>query len=66
MARQVNVGKQSFADMREHGDFLVDKTSFVRDWWGARDEVTLVCRPRRFGKTLALSMVECFFSQDFA
>ena len=45
MARVVSIGKQSFADMREHGDFMVDKTAFVRDWWNTHDEVTLVCRP---------------------
>ena len=66
MAREVSVGKQSFADMRENDYFLVDKTAFVRDWWRGGDDVTLICRPRRFGKTLTLSMVECFLSLDYA
>ena len=66
MGRTVNIGAQSFVDMREHGDFMVDKTSFVRDWWLSRDQITLITRPRRFGKTLNLSMVEAFFSTKYA
>lgn len=66
MARTISIGAQGFVDIRERGDFLVDKTGFVRDWWRAHDDVTLVCRPRRFGKTLNLSMVEAFFSVRFA
>lgn len=66
MPRAIAIGAQGFADIREHGYFLVDKTGFVRDWWGSGDAVTLVCRPRRFGKTLNLSMVECFLSSRFA
>lgn len=66
MAREVNIGGQSFETMRMQGAFLVDKTYFIRDWWHSLDTVTLVCRPRRFGKTLALSMTECFFSTKYA
>ena len=66
MAREINVGAQGFEDIRTHGDFYVDKTGFVRDWWRARDQVTLVCRPRRFGKTLNLDTVRCFLSTEFA
>lgn len=66
MARTVNIGAQSFEDMRRHGDFLVDKTGFLIDWWNARDQITLICRPRRFGKTLTLDMVRCFLSLDFS
>lgn len=65
MARTVNIGAQSFDDMRRHDDFLVDKTDFVADWWAARDQITLICRPRRFGKTLTLDMVRCFFSLSY-
>ena len=42
--------------------FYVDKTGFVRDRWASGDVVTLVCRPRRFGKTLNLDTVRCFLS----
>ena len=62
MARVVAIGADVFEDMRENDDFLVDKTAFIGDWWRARDKVTLVCRPRRFGKTLTLSMVGRFLS----
>ena len=62
MGRTISIGNQSFADIREHGDFMVDKTSFIREWWDARDQVTLITRPRRFGKTFNLSMLEAFFS----
>ncbi len=65
MARTVSIGAQSFEDMRTGNYFMVDKTSFIRDWWNSGDQVTLLCRPRRFGKTLTLSMVECFLSTRF-
>ena len=66
MARTISIGAQGFEDLRANGCFYVDKTSFVRDWWLARDQVTLVCRPRRFGKTLNLDTVRCFLSTEFA
>lgn len=65
MTQPIAIGAQGFADVRERGAFLVDKSSFIRDWWASLDGVTLVCRPRRFGKTLNLSMVEAFFSTRF-
>lgn len=66
MAQSIAIGAQGFADIRERGAFLVDKSGFIRDWWASLDGVTLICRPRRFGKTLNLSMVESFFSNRFA
>ncbi len=66
MARTISIGAQWFEPLRTSGCFYVDKTGFVRDWWRARDQVTLVCRPRRFGKTLNLDTVRCFLSTDFA
>ncbi|MDO4538612.1 MAG: AAA family ATPase [Coriobacteriales bacterium] len=66
MARTVSVGRQDFARIRTARCFYVDKTAFIRDWWEAEDDVTLFCRPRRFGKTLTLSTVECFLSTRFA
>ena len=62
MARTVAVGAQDFSKIREYGSFLVDKTMFIKDWWESRDDVTLITRPRRFGKTLNMSMLNCFFS----
>ena len=66
MARTIKIGAQGFEGIRTNGSFYVDKTGFVRDWWLAQDDVTLVCRPRRFGKTLNLDTVRCFLSQEFA
>ena len=66
MARTISIGIQSFEDLRTNGYFYVDKTSFVRDWWREGDDVTLVCRPRRFGKTLNLDTVRCFLSTEYA
>ena len=62
MVRTVAIGVQGFSELREHGYFYIDKTSFIRDWWNGGDKVTLISRPRRFGKTLTLDMVRCFFS----
>ena len=66
MARAISIGAQGFEDIRATGCFYVDKTDFVWDWWLAGDAVTLVCRPRRFGKTLNLDTVRCFLSTEFA
>lgn len=61
MARTVGIGIQDFEKVIERGCFYVDKTSFIKDWWENQDDVTLITRPRRFGKTLTLSMLEYFF-----
>ena len=66
MARTVAIGIQDFASIRENGYFYVDKTDFIREWWENGDSVTLITRPRRFGKTLTLNMVERFFSVEYA
>lgn len=66
MARTVGIGIQSYCDIIEKDCFYVDKTSFIREWWESKDSVTLITRPRRFGKTLTMSMVEQFFSVDYA
>jgi hypothetical protein len=62
MPRKIGTGVQSFSKLRERGSFFVDKTEFISDWWNSDDDVTLITRPRRFGKTLMLSTVEKFFS----
>ena len=66
MAGNIAIGIQSFDKLREEKYFYVDKTSFIKEWWDSGDDVTLINRPRRFGKTLNMSMVEQFFSVDYA
>jgi hypothetical protein len=64
--REINIGAQVFEDIRTHGDFYVDKSLFIKEWWENRDTVTLITRPRRFGKTLNMQMLDCFFSERYA
>lgn len=66
MPRTVSIGRQDFASIITNGYFYVDKTNFIKEWWENGDSVTLITRPRRFGKTLNMSMVEQFFSVDYA
>ena len=58
---KISIGSQDFAFLREYNCFLVDKTDFIKKWWESGDAVTLITRPRRFGKTLNMSMLNCFF-----
>lgn len=66
VAENIGIGHQDFEKVRVKNNFYIDKTSFIREWWEADDEVTLITRPRRFGKTLNMSMVEKFFSVNYA
>ena len=66
MARTVSIGNQDFEKMIQRNCFYVDKTSFIKEWWENEDEVTLITRPRRFGKTLNMSMLKFFFSNKYA
>ena len=66
MPKTVAIGTQDFEFIRKNDCFYVDKTDFIREWWESKDAVTLITRPRRFGKTLNLNMVECFFSAEYA
>ena len=66
MARTVSIGAQDFETLRQENYFYVDKTKFIQEWWDSGDTVTLITRPRRFGKTLNMSMVEKFFSINYA
>lgn len=66
MARTVGIGIQDFATFIENDYFYIDKTSFIRQWWESGDAVTLITRPRRFGKTLTMSMLEQFFSVKYS
>ena len=62
MARTVGIGIQDFEKIIKNNYFYVDKTNFIKEWWESGDDVTLISRPRRFGKTLNLNMLEYFFS----
>lgn len=66
MARIAAVGIEDFSEFIESNCFYIDKTYFIKEWWENRDKATLITRPRRFGKTLAMSMVEQFFSVKYA
>ena len=65
MARVVAIGTQDFEKLVANNSFYIDKTHFIKEWWESRDEVTLITRPRRFGKTLNLSMLERFWSLKY-
>jgi len=65
MSRTVGIGHQDFEKLIRKNNFYVDKTKFIKEWWENDDDVTLITRPRRFGKTLNLSMVEHFFSVEY-
>ena len=66
MRKIISIGNQGFEDIRVNDNFYVDKTDFIREWWESRDIVTLITRPRRFGKTLNMDMLKCFFSNKYA
>ena len=66
MKKAISIGIQGFSALREQDCFFVDKTNFIKEWWENRDVVTLITRPRRFGKTLNMSMLDCFFSNKYA
>lgn len=66
MARTIGIGQQDFADIQRDKLFYIDKTKFIKEWWESKDSVTLITRPRRFGKTLTMSMLEEFFSVKYA
>ncbi len=65
MARTVGIGHQDFTELIASGCFYIDKTALIREWWENQDVVTLIARPRRFGKTLNMSMLERFFSVEY-
>lgn len=65
MGRTIAIGIQNYNEIIEKDYFYVDKTAFIKEWWESGDSVTLITRPRRFGKTLNMSMVEQFFSLKY-
>jgi hypothetical protein len=66
MPPKISIGNQSFEYARQRKVFYIDKTNFIKEWWECDDVVTLINRPRRFGKTLNLNMMNCFFSTTFS
>jgi len=65
MPRTIAIGRQSYDRIITQKNFYIDKTLFIKDWWENDDDVTLITRPRRFGKTLNMNMIDCFFSNRF-
>ncbi|MCI8664960.1 MAG: AAA family ATPase [Hungatella sp.] len=65
MARTVGIGIQSFEKIIVNNYFYIDKTDFIKEWWENGDDVTLITRPRRFGKTLNMNMLERFLSVKY-
>ena len=66
MSGNIAIGIQDFSTIIQGNYFYIDKTPFIKEWWDCGDSATLITRPRRFGKTLTMSMVEQFFSIDYA
>ena len=66
MEYRISIGNQGFDNLRQRKCFYIDKTSLIMEWWDSQDIVTLITRPRRFGKTLNMSMLNCFFSNGYA
>ena len=65
MSKVISIGNQSYESIRTEDRFYIDKTSFIKEWWEMADVVTLITRPRRFGKTLNMDMLRCFFSNKY-
>ena len=66
MARTVSIGTQDYEKLIVNNSFYIDKTLFIKEWWENNDDVTLITRPRRFGKTITMSMLNYFFSLQYA
>ena len=58
------VGVDDFEKLRKEQYYYIDKTLFIKDLLDMKGEVNLFTRPRRFGKTLNMSMLRCFFEKD--
>lgn len=62
LAHTPGIGYQRIDEIIDEKVLYVDKTHFIKEWWESKCQVSLITRPRRFGKTLMLSTVNCFFS----
>ena len=65
MKKQLSIGIQGFDKLRTEDYYYIDKSDFISEWWESDDISTLITRPRRFGKTLNMDMVRCFFSNHY-
>ena len=65
MKKQLSIGIQGFDKLRTEDYYYIDKSDFISEWWENGDDVTLITRPRRFGKTLNMDMLRCFFSNHY-
>ena len=65
MTKVISVGNENFEAIITENRFYIDKTNFIKEWWEMADIVTLITRPRRFGKTLNMDMLKCFFSNEY-
>lgn len=65
VTKVIGIGKQSFEDIIQSNCFYIDKTSLIKEWWESEDDITLITRPRRFGKTLNMDMLKCSFSNQY-
>lgn len=54
------VGIENFEEIRSNGYYYIDKTKLIEQLLDNRGKVNLFTRPRRFGKTLNMSMLKCF------
>lgn len=66
MSGTAALGYQNYEEIITGDILYIDKTNFISEWWESKDKVTLITRPRRFGKTLNMSTIECFFSNRYA
>ena len=64
--RPMPVGIEDFGELIQRDYYFVDKTRFIRELLDAQGKITLITRPRRFGKTLTLSMLQYFFTLENA
>lgn len=63
--RPLPIGIDDFREIIEQGYYYVDKTGLIKELLEMRGKVNLFTRPRRFGKTLNLSMLQCFFEEGY-
>ena len=61
MKKQILIGVESFEEVIENNYFYIDKTLFIKELMVNKGKATLITRPRRFGKTLNMNMLKCFF-----
>ena len=62
--RKLPVGVESFEKIRRENFYYIDKTGLISELLHKWSEVTLFTRPRRFGKSLNMSMLKAFFEID--